>query len=72
MKPKEIDRIECAIRHIQTATDVDPWAMEIAVEAMKEKIDRDSATCINPEKMHDRTTGDSISRQAAIDGGSGT
>ena len=29
------DRIESAIRHIQTATDVDPWAMELAVEAMK-------------------------------------
>lgn len=29
------DRIECAIRHIQTAVDVDPWAVEIAVEAMK-------------------------------------
>ena len=25
MKPQDIDRIECAIRHIQTATDVDPW-----------------------------------------------
>jgi hypothetical protein len=32
------DRIENAIRHIQTATDVDPWAMEIAVEAMKKQI----------------------------------
>lgn len=38
MKPKEIDRIECAIRHIQTATDVDPWACEIAVKAMKKQI----------------------------------
>ncbi len=29
------DKIENAIRHIETAADVDPWAMEIAVEAMK-------------------------------------
>lgn len=35
---KEIDRIENAIKHIQTATDVDPWAAEIAVEAMRKKI----------------------------------
>lgn len=38
MKPKEIDRIESAIRHIQTSTDVDPWAAEIAVEAMRKQI----------------------------------
>lgn len=38
MKTKEIDRIENAIRHIQTATDVDPWAVEIAVEAMWKQI----------------------------------
>ena len=36
----EKDRIECAIRHIQTATDVDPWAMEIAVNALKKQIPR--------------------------------
>ena len=35
MTAQEKDRIECAIRHIQTAVDVDPWAVEIAVEAMK-------------------------------------
>ena len=29
------DRIESAIRHIQTASDVDPWAMELAVDALK-------------------------------------
>ena len=40
MTPQEIDRIECAIRHIQTAVDVDPWAMEIAVEAMEKQIPR--------------------------------
>ena len=38
MTPQEIDRIECAIRHIQTAVDVDPWAVEIAVEAMRKQI----------------------------------
>lgn len=38
MTPQEIDRIENAIRHIQTATDVDPWATEIAVEAMRKQI----------------------------------
>ena len=38
MKAQEKDRIECAIRHIQTAVDVDPWAVEIAVDAMKKQI----------------------------------
>ena len=38
MTPQEIDRIKCAIRHIQTATDVDPWAAGIAVECMKKQI----------------------------------
>jgi len=38
MTPQEIDRIENAIRHIQTAADVDPWAAEIAVEAMRKQI----------------------------------
>ena len=33
-----INRIECAIRHIQTAVDVDPWAVEIAVEALEKQI----------------------------------
>jgi hypothetical protein len=32
------DRIEAAIRHIQTASDVDPWAMELAVEALQKQI----------------------------------
>lgn len=32
------DRIECAIRHIKTAVDIDPWAVEIAVEAMMKQI----------------------------------
>lgn len=38
MTPQEIDRINNAIRHIQTATDVDPWAVEIAVDAMKKQM----------------------------------
>jgi len=38
MNKPEIDRIENAIRHIQTAADVDPWAAEIAVEAMMKQI----------------------------------
>ena len=38
MMTNDIDRIECAIRHIQTAVDVDPWAAEIAVEAMERRI----------------------------------
>lgn len=38
MTKQEIDRIECAIRHIQTAVDVDPWAAEIAVEALEKQI----------------------------------
>jgi hypothetical protein len=38
MKPPEIDRIQNAIRHIQTAADVDPWAVDIAVEAMERRI----------------------------------
>ena len=29
------DRIEAAIRHIQTSVDIDPWAMELAVDALK-------------------------------------
>ena len=38
MTAQEKDRIECAIRHIQTAVDVDPWAVEIAVQAMEQQI----------------------------------
>ena len=38
MTVQEIDRIECTIRHIKTATDVDPWAAEIAVDAMRKQI----------------------------------
>ena len=38
MTPQEIDRIENAIRHIQTATDVDQWASDIAVRAMRKQL----------------------------------
>ena len=38
MKKQEIDRIECAIRHIESSLDVDPWAREIAVDAMQKQI----------------------------------
>lgn len=38
MTAQEKDRIENAIRHIQTAVDVDPWTVEIAVQAMEMQI----------------------------------
>ena len=38
MTPQEIDRIENAIWHIESSLDVDPWAAEIAVEAMRKQI----------------------------------
>lgn len=41
MTSQEKDRIECAIRHIQTANDVDPWAAEIAVRAMRKQIPKE-------------------------------
>lgn len=41
MTAQDKDRIECAIRHIQTAVDVDPWAVEIAVEAMEKQIPKE-------------------------------
>lgn len=34
----QVDRIQNAINHIKTATDIDPWAVEIAVEAMEKQI----------------------------------
>ena len=33
----ETDRIRNAIRHIQTAVDIDPWAVDIAVDAMEKQ-----------------------------------
>ena len=41
MTAQEKDRIECAIRHIQTSLDVDPWAVAIAVEAMEKQIPKE-------------------------------
>ena len=38
MTSQDKDRIQNAIRHIQTAVDVDPWAVEIAVDAMQKQI----------------------------------
>lgn len=35
---KQTERIQNAINHIKTATDVDPWAVELAVEAMEKQI----------------------------------
>lgn len=54
------DRIEAAIRHIQTSVDIDPWAMCLAVEALKAQLSREDAT-------KDATNDDIISRQAAMD-----
>ena len=34
----DTDRIQNAIRHIKTAVDVDPWAVEIAVQAMEKQV----------------------------------
>lgn len=38
MTAQEIDRIQNAINHIRTSSDVDEWAVEIAVDAMKRQI----------------------------------
>jgi hypothetical protein len=34
------DRIQNAINHIKSSVDIDPWAMEIAVEAMRKELER--------------------------------
>ena len=64
MTDRERDRIECAIRHIQTAVDVDPWAVEIAVEAMSEKLSREPSEDVRCSEIPNSS--DCISRQAAI------
>lgn len=46
------DRIEAAIRHIQTATDVDPLAMELAVDALNAQVGQ--ASC---EYCHEDSDG---------------
>ena len=38
MKPQEKDRIQNAINHIRTSSDVDDWAVEIATDAMMKQI----------------------------------
>lgn len=48
MTKEEIDRIECAVRHIKTAIDIDDWAKDIAIVAMQNMI----ANC-NAEKLID-------------------
>lgn len=40
MTTQEKDRIQNAINHIKTSSDVDEWAMEIAVDAMEKQIPR--------------------------------
>ena len=59
MTEHDIDRIQSAIDHIKTSVDIDPWAMEIAVEAMREKMEhfRDGTKKMN----------DTIYRQDAIE-----
>lgn len=32
------DRLECAIAHINTSADIDPWAQNLAVESMRMRI----------------------------------
>jgi len=34
----QADRIQNAIRHIKSSVDIDPWAMELAIEALKKEI----------------------------------
>ncbi len=59
MTAQEKDRIECAIRHIKTATDIDPWAMELAVDALEKQLSNHSEI--------PNSSDDLISRQDAID-----
>ena len=44
----EIDRIQNAIRHIESSLDVDPWACEIAVDAMEKQIPKKPMKRIDP------------------------
>ena len=54
MTAQEIDRIQCAIRHIKTSVDVDEWAVEIAVDAMKRQIPK------KPAERRDKYTGNDV------------
>ena len=47
MTPQEIDRIQNAINHIKTSVDIDPWAMEIAIEALEKHVPMETA----PEEL---------------------
>lgn len=67
MTDRDRDRIQSAIRHIQTAVDVDQWAADIAVEAMQEKISREPSEDVRCSVFPNSS--DCISRQAALDEG---
>ena len=47
----KIETLENAIRHINTAVDVDPWAKEAAVEAMRYMI---ASLVSKPQRMRGR------------------
>lgn len=50
----QAERIQNAINHIKTATDVDPWAVELAVEAMEKQIPKKPVTGYAfPEKIRE-------------------
>ena len=54
MTPQEKDRIQNAINHIRTSADVDPWAVEIAVDAMKKQIPKKPVMDYQfPEKLRE-------------------
>jgi hypothetical protein len=63
----QADRIQNAINHIKSSVDIDPWAMEIAVEAMRKELERSGQS--ENQDVTDINVGstDVISRQAAID-----
>ena len=51
---KAINRIECAISHIQKSKDIDLWARGIAIAAMRSQIGRivDSGEKVEQQKSH--------------------
>ncbi len=51
----EKERIENAVRHIKTATDIDPWAMDLAVQALMKQLPREPVMGYAfAEKIRDR------------------
>jgi len=54
----QTDRIQNAINHIKTSVDVDPWAVELAVEALEKELKNSTQEVKNST--------DTISRQDAI------